>query len=224
MNYTIFMHIINCINQLFNILLNIRFFELFFLFQFIHDFTTFTKLRDDVMKIEVLRIGQRIVRDDRVTTHVALVARAFGASKIYMTEINPEIKDTINKINTTWGGKFEIDFITNWKDVIISKKNTSKIIHLTMYGQNINKIQENIQKEEDVLIVVGAEKVPRYIYDKSDYNVSIGNQPHSEISALAILLDRIQNGIQFEKKFDDSKRVIIPSENGKNVIQNKKMD
>jgi len=93
-----------------------------------------------------------------------------------------------------------------------------------MYGQNINKIQENIQKEEDVLIVVGAEKVPRYIYDQSDYNVSIGNQPHSEISALAILLDRIQNGIQFEKKFDDSKRVIIPSENGKNVIQNKKMD
>ncbi len=93
-----------------------------------------------------------------------------------------------------------------------------------MYGQNINKIQENIQKEEDILIVVGAEKVPRYIYDQSDYNVSIGNQPHSEISALAILLDRIQNGIQFEKKFDDSKRVIIPSENGKNVIQNKKMD
>ena len=93
-----------------------------------------------------------------------------------------------------------------------------------MYGQNINKIQENIQKEEDLLIVVGAEKVPRYIYDQSDYNVSIGNQPHSEISALAILLDRIQNGIQFEKKFDNSKRVIIPSENGKNVIQNKKMD
>ena len=88
----------------------------------------------------------------------------------------------------------------------------------------MSESQENIQKEEDVLIVVGAEKVPRYIYDKSDYNVSIGNQPHSEISALAILLDRIQNGIQFEKKFDDSKRVIIPSENGKNVIQNKKMD
>ena len=34
------------------------------------------------MKIEILRIGQRVIRDDRVTTHVALVARAFGASKI----------------------------------------------------------------------------------------------------------------------------------------------
>ena len=170
------------------------------------------------MNIEVLRIGQRILRDDRVTTHVALVARAFGASKIYMNEVNPEIKDTIKKINNTWGGKFEIEFITNWRNVISSKKNTSKIIHLTMYGEDINEIQKNIQEEKDVLIVVGAEKVPREAYDKADYNVSIGNQPHSEISALAILLDRIQNGVQFEKKFDNSKRVIIPSKNGKNVI------
>ena len=170
------------------------------------------------MNIEILRIGQRILRDDRVTTHVALVARAFGASKIYMNEINPEIKDTIKKINATWGGEFEIEFITNWKNVISSKKDTSKIIHLTMYGENINDVQKDIQEEKDVLIVVGAEKVPREIYEKADYNVSIGNQPHSEISALAILLDRIQNGVQFEKKFDNSKRVIIPSKNGKNVI------
>jgi len=170
------------------------------------------------MNIEVLRIGQRILRDDRVTTHVALVARAFGASKIYMNEINPEIKETVNKINNTWGGEFEIEFITNWRNVISSKKDTSKIIHLTMYGENINEIQKDIQEEKDVLIVVGAEKVPREVYDKADYNVSIGNQPHSEISALAILLDRIQNGVQFEKKFENSKRVIIPSKNGKNVI------
>jgi len=60
------------------------------------------------MDFEVLRIGQRLVRDDRVTTHVALVARAFGASKIYMNEVDPEIKDTLNKINATWGGNFEI--------------------------------------------------------------------------------------------------------------------
>ena len=38
-------------------------------------------------KIEVVRIGQRLVRDDRVTTHVALVSRAFGANKIFMTEV-----------------------------------------------------------------------------------------------------------------------------------------
>jgi len=170
------------------------------------------------MNIEVLRIGQRVLRDDRVTTHVALVARAFGASKIYMNEINPEITNTINKINATWGGKFEIEFITDWKQIITSKKNTSKIVHLTMYGENVNEIQDDIQKEKNILIVVGAEKVPREIYEKADYNVSVGNQPHSEISALAIVLDRIQNGNQFNKEFKNSKRVIIPSKNGKNVI------
>jgi tRNA (cytidine56-2'-O)-methyltransferase len=56
--------------------------------------------------IEVVRIGQRVVRDDRVTTHVALVSRSFGAEKIFMTEVNPEIKDTLEKINNTWGGNF----------------------------------------------------------------------------------------------------------------------
>ena len=47
--------------------------------------------------IEVVRIGQRVVRDDRVTTHVALVSRSFGAEKIFMTEVNPEIKNTLEK-------------------------------------------------------------------------------------------------------------------------------
>ena len=71
--------------------------------------------------------------------------------------------------------------------------------------------------KKKILVVVGAEKVPIAIYEKADYNVSIGSQPHSEVSALAILLDRIQNGQQFDKKFNGSKRIIIPSKNGKNV-------
>ncbi|MCA9811823.1 MAG: tRNA (cytidine(56)-2'-O)-methyltransferase [Nitrosarchaeum sp.] len=177
------------------------------------------------MAIEVVRIGQRIVRDDRVTTHVALVARAFGASKIFMTEVNPEIKDTLEKINSTWGGKFQVEFIDKWKTIVKDKKNAGfKIIHLTMYGQNINDAQKRIAKDQDLLVVVGAEKVPREIYEMADYNVGIGNQPHSEISALAILLDRIQNGIQFEKEFLGGQRKIIPTEKGKNVLVNKTRD
>ncbi len=61
------------------------------------------------MTIEVVRIGQRLVRDDRVTTHVALVARAFGAARILMSEVNPEIGDTVGKVNKTWGGDFEVE-------------------------------------------------------------------------------------------------------------------
>ncbi len=170
------------------------------------------------MVIEVVRIGQRVVRDDRVTTHVALVSRAFGAEKIFMTEVNPEIKDTLEKINKTWGGNFMVEFIDKWKSIIKKKKEENfRIVHLSMYGENINDVQEKLREEENLLIVVGAEKVPREIYDLADYNVGVGSQPHSEISALAILLDRIQKGKQFEKVFPDAKRKIIPTKTGKNV-------
>jgi tRNA (cytidine56-2'-O)-methyltransferase len=171
------------------------------------------------MEIEILRIGQRVVRDDRVTTHVALVARAFGASKIYMNEINPEIKLTLKKINDTWGGGFVIEFIENWKDVIKMRKSEGvKIVHLTMYGGKISDIETKIEKEKNILVVVGAEKVPREIYEYADYNVAVGNQPHSEISSLAVFLDRIQNGKQFLKKFENAQRKIVPSKQGKKVV------
>ena len=177
------------------------------------------------MEIEVLRIGQRVVRDDRVTTHVALVARSFGAHKIYMNEVNSEIEKTISDINKTWGGNFKIEIISEWKKIIKERKNAGvKIVHLTMYGQNINNVEIKIRNEGKILIVVGAEKVPREIYELADYNVAVGNQPHSEISALGVLLDRIQQGKQFESGFENSERVIIPQERGKNVVTNKTTD
>jgi len=171
------------------------------------------------MKIEVLRIGQRLVRDDRVTTHVALVSRSFGATKIIMQEVNPDIKDTISEINRVWGGDFEVEIIDNWKKMLKSKKSQSfKIVHLTMYGENINSVIDEIRKEEQILVVVGAEKVPREVYDIADYNVAIGNQPHSEISALAVLLDRVLDGRQFLKKHVNAQREIIPTKKGKKVL------
>jgi len=177
------------------------------------------------MVIEILRIGQRLVRDDRVTTHVALVARAFGASKIYMNEVNPEIKDTLDKVNKTWGGNFEISFIDDWKKLMKEKKNNSVgIVHLTMYGEDINDVESKLEKEKDLLIVIGAEKVPRGIYDLADYNIAIGSQPHSEISALAVILDRISKGRKFSASFDNAQRKIIPTKQGKNVLVNKTRD
>ena len=171
------------------------------------------------MEIEVVRIGQRLVRDDRVTTHVALVARAFGAKTIFMTEVNPEIKDTIDKINKTWGGNFSIEFIEKWKPIVKKKKDEGfRVVHLTMYGENINNAQSDLQNCDKLLVVVGAEKVPREIYTLADFNVGVGSQPHSEISALAVFLDRIKVGKQFDEEFQDAKRTIIPTKNGKNVL------
>ena len=170
------------------------------------------------MNVEVLRIGQRVVRDDRVTTHVALVARAFGASKIYMNEVDPEIENTIKRMNKTWGGDFEVEFFEDWKKVLKSKIDDYKIVHLTMYGEKIDDVAKEIRKNQNILIVVGAEKVPRTIYEKSDFNISVSNQPHSEISALAIVLDRLHKGKQFDMKFDNHTRRIIPTKKGKKVV------
>ena len=74
------------------------------------------------------------------------------------------------------------------------------------------------------MIVVGAEKVPKDVFAMADYNIAVGNQPHSEVSALGVLLDRIQRGKQFELKLTDPERVIIPQEQGKNVRMNKTTD
>ncbi len=79
------------------------------------------------MRIEVLQIGQRFVRDDRVMTHTALVARAFNAAKIYMVKNNNKIEKTIKKINFYWGSNFKIEFVDNWKKIIKLKKKTIKL-------------------------------------------------------------------------------------------------
>ena len=74
------------------------------------------------MEVSVLRIGHRFVRDDRITTHVALVSRAFGASTVYMTEVDKSIKESIAKVGNIWGGEsdFNIEIVQDWKNVIYS--------------------------------------------------------------------------------------------------------
>jgi tRNA (cytidine56-2'-O)-methyltransferase len=52
------------------------------------------------MSIAVLRLGHRLVRDDRTTTHAALVSRAFGCKKILMSDVDDSILDTMKKVCT----------------------------------------------------------------------------------------------------------------------------
>lgn len=174
------------------------------------------------MKVSVLRLGHRFVRDDRVTTHIALVARALGCDRIFMNEVDKSIRSTMQEIIQRWGGRyFDIEIFENWKSIVKHWRNGGgKIVHLTMYGLNIDEVIDELRKCDELLVVVGASKVPRELYEVSDYNVAIGNQPHSEIAALAICLDRIFNGKELTKQFDDAKLKIVPSSNEKRVLNN----
>ncbi len=165
--------------------------------------------------ITVLRIGHRISRDKRITTHVALVARAFGASKIIIDTKDKKIEDTIYSVNKRFGGNFEIESGVVIKKIIKDWNGT--IVHLTMYGEELEKAINKIDKSKDMLIIVGAEKVRPLIYEKADFNISIGNQPHSEVSALAIFLDRFTKGLWQRKKFN-GKLEILPTDKGKRII------
>jgi tRNA (cytidine56-2'-O)-methyltransferase len=172
------------------------------------------------MKVEVLRIGHRLVRDDRVTTHAALVARAFGAQKIYMTGIDQSVADTISRVGERWGGKFEVEMVEDWRSVAKKwKKEGGTVAHLTMYGIGVDSATKSLRRKKKVLAIIGSEKVPREAYELADYNVSVGSQPHSEIAALAIFLDRMFHGKQLAAKFSGSRLRIVPSGKGKLVKQ-----
>ncbi len=172
--------------------------------------------------IVVFRYGHRPERDKRVSTHVCLVARAFGADKIVFDRKDDKIKEKIEKLVKNWGGSFKIEFVDSYRRYIKEFKKTGGIVvHLTMYGLKHVDIIENIRKVKeikDILIIVGSEKVPREIYELADYNVAIGNQPHSEIAALAIFLYDLDRS-KLYKNFEDAKLKIIPSKKDK-IVKN----
>lgn len=170
--------------------------------------------------IVVLRLGHRIVRDKRITTHVALSARALGATGIILSgEKDSEIIESVNDVTKRWGGEFFCEYRRDWKGAIKEfREKGFKIVHLTFYGiplqQRINKL-----REKNILVIVGGEKVPRVVYELADYNLSVTNQPHSEISALAIFLHEYFNGQELFKSFENARLKIVPQEKGKKVLR-----
>ncbi|MCD6301087.1 MAG: tRNA (cytidine(56)-2'-O)-methyltransferase [Staphylothermus sp.] len=172
-------------------------------------------------KIYVLRYGHRPERDKRITSHVALVARAFGAHGFILEDIVDEkILETIRKVEERWGGRLYVEMgVDSRKYVLDWKKKGGIVVHLTMYGLHIDDVIDEIRNlGKDILVVVGAEKVPPFFYEHADYNVAIGHQPHSEVAALAIFLDRYYQGKELHLSFPNAKLIIVPSPKGKKVI------
>jgi tRNA (cytidine56-2'-O)-methyltransferase len=175
-------------------------------------------------RIIVLRWGHRPQRDVRLTTHVALTARALGAAGFILSDVvDNKIRGTVEKVNGRWGGSFSFEMGTKWKTVIKDWRiKAGLVVHLTAYGENVqtSNILERIwSTKKDVLVLVGSQKVPREFYspEVSDFNVAVGNQPHSECAALAIFLDRFFKGEALGKMFENAKMKIIPQERGKKV-------
>lgn len=173
------------------------------------------------MAVWVLRYGHRRMRDARASTHVALTARALGASGvIFEGDEDEPLLERLRKIAKDWGGTFEIRSTKNWAaEVERFKKKGGMLVHLTMYGWPLQESMGEIRAaKKDCLVLVGSQKVPAEAYEMAEFNVAVGSQPHSEIAALAVFLDRYFQGKELAREFEGALRKIQPMKIGKNVI------
>jgi len=173
------------------------------------------------MKIEVLRLSHRIQRDPRLSTHVALTARAFLASNLYYSgDKDSSLENSLNKVTKRFGGTFKITYCKDPLKLIKEKKKSGfYIVHLTCYGGKFDKEINKIRKNKKILVIVGGEKVPPEIFQLADINLSVTNQPHSEVSSLAILLHEYLKGKEFNAKFKGAKIIIEPSSKEKKIFK-----
>lgn len=174
--------------------------------------------------VAVLRLGHRPGRDERTTTHVGLTARALGADRVILADEGASRRDTIEDITDRFGGPFAVETTDQPKAVV--RNWDGVVVHLTMYGLPLQDVEDEIREAvgvgstgrgQELLVVVGAEKVSFEVYEQADHNVAVTNQPHSEIASLAVFLDRLFEGRELDRKWVDAERTVIPQEEGKRV-------
>ena len=162
--------------------------------------------------MKIFRLHHRIRRDPRIDTHLALVSRIFGVKAIYYSgDKDNDYEESINNVNKKFGGSLKVEYVKD--DIKFIKGFNGIKIHLTVYGLDFRKKINELKSKKDVLLIVGGEKVPPEIYKLADYNLSVSNQPHSEVGALSIFLYEF-----FDKKFKKFKGKINIKESEKGKI------
>ena len=102
---------------------------------------------------------------------------------IYMTGVsNGSINDTVSSVSKRWGGRFKVEIIQDWKSLAkLGKRKVAKWLTLQCMASILMISLKGCAKKTSLLVIIGAEKVPQEAHDLADYNIAIGNQPHSEI-------------------------------------------
>ena len=177
-------------------------------------------------RVAILRLGHRKGRDPRITTHLGLVARAFGADEFYLSgDQDSELFETLSHVGERFGAPLKLEhvkspmgFIKKWTRGDSENGVGGIAAHLTMYGEPFREAIPKIARKSPLLIVVGGAKVPPEVFELCQHNIAIGNQPHSEVAALALFLDEWFTGVELSGRFDGARLEIVPSSKGKVVI------
>jgi tRNA (cytidine56-2'-O)-methyltransferase len=133
-------------------------------------------------------------------------------------EREESILESVEDVVDRWGGPFWARWVDSWRKVVREwKEGGGKVVHLTMYGLHVDDVIDELRGERELLVVVGAGKVPADAFELADYNVAIGHQPHSEVAALAVFLDRLYEGRELHREFKNARLRVVPREKGKKV-------
>ena len=165
--------------------------------------------------ITLFRLDHRQVRDQRITSHVALTARALGATTfLYTGEKDDNMEQSVSDVASRWGGNYSISHVQSIRSTISNFDGI--VVHLTMYGEAHTDTIPILKKypDEDILLIVGGPKVPRYVYAMADFNTAIGWQPHSEVAATGIFLHALLGDSRLYHTYDDAK-ITLDGEGGK---------
>lgn len=170
--------------------------------------------REPGPSVEVLRLGHRQGRDPRLTTHLALAARALGAERFWLHPPDPGIAARVAAVTRRWGGTFEVRPSPDWRATV--RGFDGVVVHLTMYGEPLARRLPELRRASRLLAVVGGAKVPPALYELAGYNLAVGHQPHSEVAALAVLLERLK-GLPGPGAWVGAEAVLVPMARGKRV-------
>ena len=172
-------------------------------------------------RFDVLRLGYRRGRDPRITTHLALVARALGADGFLLAgDDDQEMFDNLNSVSERFGGELDTEHVSGLGHLKKHVENGGVAVHLTMYGEPFRQAIPKIRRDRPLIIVVGGAKVPGDVYKICQHNVAVGNQPHSEVAAQALFMDAWFGESGSERSFKDARLVIEGVNGGKLVHDN----
>ena len=172
----------------------------------------------DTNEVVVLRLGHRPGRDERMTTHVGLTARALGADRVIVAGAASEPRATVEEVVDRFGGPFAVETADGHRAFLREWDGT--VVHLTMYGLPVQEVEAEIREAHaagPLAVVVGSEKVSFDVYERADFNVGVTNQPHSEVAGLAVFLDRLFEGRELDREWADAAHRVVPKETGKLV-------
>jgi tRNA (cytidine56-2'-O)-methyltransferase len=134
---------------------------------------------------------------------------------MYLHPRDDALAERIAAVTHRWGGEFAVVPVDDWKSLVRSFPGT--VVHLTMYGLPLERSLPRLARQRHLLLVVGGAKVPPELYRKAKFNVAVGHQPHSEVAAVAVTLERLL-GLPRPVRAGGAPQRIVPSARGKRVI------